>query len=120
MLLIATALPAVGTMNINNDVTMLLEPEPTSTDIVWSDNFDSYTLGQYLDGGPDDGGWEAFYDNPNNGAYVVNDQFYSSPHSVEIYLSADIVHGFSGIGSGTWTYTEMVYVPTDYLERLKT
>jgi len=114
MLLIATALPAVGTMNFKNDVTMLLEPEPTSTDIVWSDNFDSYNLGQYLDGGPDDGGWEAFYDNPNAGAYVVNDQFYSSPHSVEIYLSADIVHGFSGIGSGTWTYTEMVYVPTDY------
>ena len=58
MLLIATALPAVGTMNIKNSDNIPLEPKSASTGVVWSDNFDSYSLGQLLDGTPDDGGWK--------------------------------------------------------------
>ena len=50
----------------------------------WSDNFDSYTTGQFLDGTPDDGGWKGWDDDPQFGAYVVSDQALSTPHSVEI------------------------------------
>ena len=34
--------------------------------------------------------------NPAWGAYVVDDQAYSSPHSVEIIGVADIIHEFTG------------------------
>jgi len=46
MLLIATAIPAVGTMNIEKSDNIPLEPKSASTGVVWSDNFDSYSLGQ--------------------------------------------------------------------------
>jgi len=115
MLLIATALPAVGIMNIEKSDNLSLEPKSASTGVVWSDNFDSYSLGQLLDGTPDDGGWKLYDDGPPSmGAYVVNDQSLSSPHSVEIVGQADIIHEFTGLNSGNWTYTEWVYVPDDY------
>jgi len=85
MLLIATALPAVGTTNIEKTDNISSDPKSASTGVVWSDNFDSYSLGQLLDGTPDDGVGQA-----------------------------DIIHEFTGLNSGNWTYTEWVYVPDDY------
>ena len=49
-----------------------------------TDNFDSYTSGQFLDGGTDDGGWKDWDNTPKAGAYVTNSQFYNSLNSVDI------------------------------------
>jgi len=77
---------------------LVSEPGQASTGIAWSENFDSYTLGQLLDGTPDDGGWK-LCDCPyqSDGAYVVDDQFLSTPHSVEIVGYTDIIHEFTRI-----------------------
>jgi subtilisin family serine protease len=92
----------------------------TSTDVFWSDNFDSYNNGQKLDGGPDDGGWKLYDDGVNNpppgGGEVVDYVFRSPPHSLEVYFLTDIVHEFTGLNSGNLTCTMWTYVPnmSDY------
>jgi len=110
-LLITTTITVVGTTNNKEDVTV--KPMSNNT-VVWSDNFDFYLLGQFLDGDPEDGGWE-ICDCPyeSEGAYVVDNQSLSNPHSVEIVGKADIIHRFTGIRSGNWTFTEWVYVPAE-------
>jgi hypothetical protein len=80
----------------------------------WSDDFSSYSLGQFLDGGPDDGGWKGWDSDPTYGAYVVDVQELSVPHSVEIVGNSDLINEYSGYTSGQWTYTSWVYVPSDF------
>ena len=80
----------------------------------WADNFDSYTNGQFLDGGGDDGGWKGWDNVPSSGAYVTNVQSYSSPHSVDIIGATDLVHEYEGYTTGKWVYRCMQYLPTDY------
>jgi len=80
----------------------------------WADNFDSYTNGQFLDGGTDDGGWKGWDNTPASGAYVTNVQSYSSPNSVDINGATDLVHEYEGYTTGQWIYRCMVYIPTDY------
>ncbi len=80
----------------------------------WSDNFDSYTTGQFLDGGPDDGGWKGWDDNPSNGAYVDDEQYISSPNSVEVLNLVDLVHEFEGYNTGIWTFSAWTYIPTGF------
>jgi hypothetical protein len=80
----------------------------------WSENFDSYTLGQFLDGTPDDGGWKGWDNDTSAGAFVVDIQSQSTPHSVEIADIADLVHEFSGYNFGQWTFTAWNYIPSDY------
>ena len=116
-LLTASALPVVGTINIERSESIQFESKSSSTDIVWSDNFDSYSLGQLLDGDPEDGGWKICHcPYPSEGAYVVDDQSLSNPHSVEIVGESDIIHEFSGIYSGNWTFTDWIYVPAEFSE----
>jgi hypothetical protein len=80
----------------------------------WADDFDSYDLGQFLDGDPEDGGWKGWDNDPSFGAYVVNDAYYSDPHSVEIVGNVDLVHEYEGYISGQWTYTAWQYLPADF------
>jgi hypothetical protein len=80
----------------------------------WSDNFDSYTLDQYLDGTQDDGGWKGWDNDTSVGAYVVDDQVLSSPHSVEILENVDLVREFSGYNTGQWTFSAWQYIPNGY------
>jgi hypothetical protein len=84
----------------------------------WSDNFDTYTLGQYLDGDPEDGGWKGWDANPDAGAYVVDVQSRSTPHSLESTWNAgyavDLVHEFTGVDSGQWNFTAWQYIPGDF------
>jgi hypothetical protein len=61
----------------------------------WSENFDSYTLGQYLNGTSDDGGWKGWDNDSAFGAFVVDIKAKSGPHSVEIVEIVDLVHEFS-------------------------
>jgi len=79
----------------------------------WSDNFDSYENGQYLNGDPEDGGWHGWAGDPDVGAYVVADPFLSEPHSVELMDMEDLVHQFEGIDSGQWTFTTWQYIPSE-------
>jgi hypothetical protein len=111
IMLFFTASSVTGNINIEKEN----ETMPSTINAVaWSDNFDSYTLGQFLDGDPEDGGWE-ICDCPyqSEGAYVVDNQSLSNPHSVEIVGRSDIIHRFTGIRSGNWTFTEWMYVPAE-------
>jgi hypothetical protein len=112
MLLFVTVSSVTGT--INNENTSTIEPTIAPTGIVWSDNFDNYTLGQFLDGGAEDGGWEGWDNTPSVGAKVTGNQSLSSPHSVDISLRVDLVHRYSGLSSGNCTYRAMQYIPSDY------
>jgi hypothetical protein len=80
----------------------------------WHDDFDSYEIGQFLDGTPDDGGWKGWDDTWAFGAYVTDEQSYSSPHSVDVEGPTDLVHEFLGYTSGQWTFTAWQYVPDGF------
>jgi hypothetical protein len=80
----------------------------------WLENFDSYTNGQFLDGGADDGGWKGFCNNPSYGAYVTNAQSHTSPNSVEINGTVDLVHEYEGYTSGTLPYRCLQYIPANF------
>jgi len=107
----ASVLPGVGG-KINQFVTI---NEPQTMECDWEDDFESYTLYQFLDGGPDDGGWEGWAGTPAAGAYVTNNQSHSSSQSVELVGMADLVHKYSEVTSGNWTFTVWQYIPEDFV-----
>ena len=112
MLLFVTVVSVTGAMNIDEKLPSMT-PKSASTGLAWSDDFDSYDTGQFLDGDPEDGGWEGWDNDPQFGAYVVDDPFLSEPHSVDIAGNSDLVQEFSGYTSGEWIFTAWVYVPSD-------
>jgi len=73
---------------------------------MWYDQFDTYYLGQFLDGDPEDGGWKGGDNNPAYGVIVDDLITLSPPHSIEVINDADIVHEFEGISNG---YGEMYF-----------
>lgn len=81
----------------------------------WSDDFNSYTLGQFLDGDPTDGGWKGWDNDPTFGAFVVDTQVQSAPYSVEIVGDSDLVHEYSGYTTGQFTYIAWQYIPSDFV-----
>ncbi len=78
----------------------------------WCDDFDSYENDQFLDGGPDDGGWRGWDNNSAAGAYVRDDYFRSEPYSVEIVGASDLIYEFQ-YTSGNWCLTAWQYIPSD-------
>jgi hypothetical protein len=113
MLLFVTVFSVTGNTNINKSFNKNVN-KPIYLDVEWSDNFDSYTLGQFLDGDAEDGGWKGWDNNPIVGAYVVDNESRSSSHSVEIVDDTDLIHEFSGISSGNWTFIAWQYIPSDF------
>ena len=113
MLLFVTVSSVTGTINIEKSVLSLSEPNPVTTAVIWSDNFDNYTIGP-LHG---QGGWEAWDNNPATTGYVTDNQSRSPENSAEIAwfggVSADIVYQFSGVNSGLVNLTVYQYVPSD-------
>jgi len=113
MLLFVTVFSVTGAINVEKTVNM--KPKSVTTDIVWSDDFDSYVNGSPLHG---QGGWKGWDNNPAATGYVTNNQSRSTPHSVDIAwfsgVSADMVHEFSGVSSGNWTFTAWQYIPNDF------
>ncbi len=113
-LLIATALPAVGSMKVENPERILFEPNTASANMAWSDNFDSYAAGSPLHG---QGGWEGWLNDPTATGYVSDDQFQSSPNSLQLEwfttIGADMVQEFSDVNSGKWRLTAWQYIPSD-------
>ena len=110
-LLIATAIPAVGIMNNKTvDLTPSLKTKSATTDIVWSDNFDSYADGSSMHG---QGGWKGWDNDENFTAYVSSTVSRSSPHSVDIYKFSDLVREYSGYTRGEYIYTAYIYIPSN-------
>lgn len=77
----------------------------------WYENFDSYPTGTSMHGV---GGWEGWEGDPQWTAYTTDEQARSTPNSLDIVGTADLVHPYSGYDSGQWTYTAWQYVPTDF------
>lgn len=74
----------------------------------WEDDFDSYVLGSGLHG---QGGWAGWDNKPVWDAYVTDIYAYSTPHSVEILPTSDIVQEFSET-YGLWIMTAWHYIPS--------
>jgi len=110
----ASAVPVMSAEQVNN----IYEIPSLTGQPFWEDNFDNYTLGQFLDGDPEDGGWKGWDNNPQFGAYVSDTQNRSTPHSVEIAwfsdVATDLVHEFSGVNQGKWTFIAWQYIPSDF------
>ncbi|UCD74168.1 MAG: hypothetical protein JSV91_10295, partial [Phycisphaerales bacterium] len=87
---------------------------PATVNADWSDNFDSYEDGQWLDGTADDGGWKGWFNDPQWGAQVTSLFSNSAPHSVDIVANADLVHEYEGVNSGEWLYTAWQYIPGSF------
>jgi len=87
---------------------------PGCETFTWEDNFDSYTTGQFLDGGSDDGGWKGWGNNPAAGATVTDIQYRSAPHSVDINGASNLVREYHGYTTGVWTFKTWQYVPNEY------
>ncbi|HWR28041.1 MAG TPA: PKD domain-containing protein [Candidatus Thermoplasmatota archaeon] len=88
-----------------------------SANRAWADNFNSYANDQYLeDGSPGDGGWAGWGIPPDltAGAYVRDDHYRSSPYSVEIAVTSDLVQQFEGYTTGVWEFIAWQYIPTDF------
>jgi len=74
----------------------------------WSENFDSYDSGSGIYG---QGGWTCWDDNPAFDAYVTGDQYQSTPNSLNIISTSDVVQEFN-ITSGDWEISAWHYIPS--------
>lgn len=77
----------------------------------WIDHFDTYATGSQMHG---QGGWQGWLNDPTAGALTTTLFDRSAPNSVEVSPTTDLVHPYSGYtaGTGVWTYTAHVYIPT--------
>jgi hypothetical protein len=73
------------------------------------DNFDSYANGSNIAG---QGGWETWGGDPGANTFVTSQQSFSSPHSLWVAGTADVVQRFTGVTSGTWYAKVQTYVPS--------
>jgi hypothetical protein len=82
----------------------------------WSDDFESYEVGQYLENASDpaDGGWKAWDSDPAYGAYVMDLEVYDGEKSVEIVDNSDLVHEYDGYTSGKWVYSAYQFIPEEF------
>ena len=79
--------------------------------LLWSDNFDSYSDGTFIAG---QGGWENWDNDPAFDALVNEAQRRSAPNSLTIEGAADVVQRFSGATSGQWRLVCWQYIPTSF------
>lgn len=77
----------------------------------WADNFDSYATDLLLHGV---GGWKGWGNSSSAAAYTRDEYAYSTPNSVEIATTSDLVHEYAGYTSGQWIYTAWQYIPTAF------
>ena len=75
---------------------------------LWSEDFDSYEDGSSMHG---QGGWKGWENDSTYTANVTSVKSRSSPHSVDIANSSDLVHEYSGYNSGEYVYTAWMYIP---------
>jgi hypothetical protein len=106
-----TALSVTSASNIDVKNVFTFKSSPTNLDIVWEENWDSYSNGQDVHGV---GGWKGWDNDSDYSAKVTNNQSRSSPNSIDIRGNADLVREYDGLSSGTWTFTDYIYVPSDF------
>jgi hypothetical protein len=75
----------------------------------WSDNFDSYPVGNIHGLG----GWQGWDNLPTAGGEVTTDRFRSAPNSQRIALGADSVRIYN-VTSGHWIYTAWMFLPSSW------
>jgi len=85
---------------------LVIVPAAAGTD--WSDNFDSYAAGNGLIG---QGGWDGWDSSAAAEAFIVDSISLSTPNSVAIIPTTDIVQEFAET-AGDWYMTSWSYVPT--------
>lgn len=73
------------------------------------EDFEAYTPGSDLHG---QGGWKGWDNNSGAGALASNAYAFSGTTSVAIAGGSDLVHEFTGVTSGQWTFSTMMYIPT--------
>ncbi len=73
--------------------------------------FDTYPTGQDLHG---INGWKGWENNPTFTAFTSDVERFSSPNSVAISGSSDLVREISGINSGVWSVSARSFVPTGF------
>ena len=76
--------------------------------VIWSENFDSYEDRSSMHG---QGGWKGWDNDSDFTAYVSCVENRSSPHSVDIKASSDLVHEYFGNYSGEFVYIAWIYFP---------
>ncbi len=77
----------------------------------WAENFDSYAAGSGMIG---QGGWEGWDNSAAADALVSALYALSTPNSVQILPTSDLIHQFSGYTSGHWTLRTYVFIPNGY------
>lgn len=80
-------------------------------DLNFNDHFDVYATDSQMHG---QGGWRGWDNVPGAGAFTRSTQDRSAPNSVEIVGAADLVHQFTGITAGTWTFTAWQYITAPF------
>ena len=58
------------------------------------------------------GGWDGWAGNPGADAFVTDSMSYSSPNSLAVSGSADVVQTWGGITNGLWYAKAWTYVPS--------
>jgi hypothetical protein len=82
-----------------------------ATSTAWQESFDAYLNDSQMHL---QGCWHGWDGNPGAGALVTNVQAHSTPHSVNIGDSSDLVHEFCAAGSGKWKFTTWQFVPGNF------
>ena len=78
----------------------------------WFDDFDTYAFASQIHG---QGGWAGWDNFVFLGALVTDSPTRSTPHSLDINGSADLVQEYAGATSCQWIYTAWQYVPEDFV-----
>jgi len=89
-------------------LTITTKAAPT---VLFEENFDFYDLESSMH---EQGEWKGWDNNPAWTAYVTADQARSTPHSVDIVGSSNLVQEYTGADSGTWTFTAWQYIPETF------
>jgi len=82
---------------------------PEGPGSAWSENFDAYATGSEVIG---QGGWEGWAGSTTVGALTSAAQVRSAPNSIDIVGDTDLVHQYSGVTAGVWTYRAWQYLPS--------
>ncbi|MBR2772646.1 MAG: hypothetical protein IKD78_11675, partial [Bacteroidales bacterium] len=83
-----------------------------SQTVVFSDNFDTYTVGSHL--AQSNSAWTTWTNDPGSDedGVITNTQFSSAPNSLLVSGAVDQVYPFGNYTSGHYTVTFNMYVPS--------
>jgi hypothetical protein len=107
------SLPAPTNVSVDPE-TWLCTWEAPAGAVVFEDNFDSYTAGDFLCTQTTD--WIPWSNSPGSSddCYVVDVQSNSPSNSIEITGASDIIHPFGDLTVGNWGVSFMMYIEPTY------